>query len=225
MSNKSIIIDFDNTIGYFDQIIYLFNIIEKILNIKLNKEHIFLLLDIYPFVFRPKIFEIFHLINSYKNNKNITYFILYTCNHNENFVEIIIHYLENKLNFTLFDFKLFNKNKIKNIEFIQLQTSNVINLNSSLCVIDNKFFNYKNKNIKYIHCEDYIYNYDVKEIIKLFPYNLFIIKKEDIQNYFKFIYKQKSKKTKKSKFYQLPRQSYELNINYIIHSLHSFSLL
>ena len=220
MIEKSIIIDFDNTIGYFDQIIYLFNIIEKILNIKLNNNDIFLLLDNYPFVFRPKIFEIFNMINMHKTNKNIKYFILYTCNNNSIFVEKIISYIEFKLKYSLFDYTLFNKNKIKNIEFIQNNTSNNININSILCFIDNKFFKYKNSNIKYIKCEEYIFNYKLEDILLLFPYNKFNIYKKDIQQYFELIYKKKKKKKKNN--IQLPRKSYEINTNYIMHTLHSF---
>lgn len=216
MFNKSIIIDFDNTIGYFDQIIYLFNIIESLLNIKLNNEQIFLLLDHYPYVFRPKILEVFDIIKINKNNNNISYFILYTCNKNSEFVEKIIKYLEQKIKYSLFDYKLFNKTKTKNISFIKKETLNVINDKSEICFIDNKKFNYKNSNSFYIKCEEYIFNYDIKDIILLFPYTKFNIIENDIRKYFVFFYKKRKKKI------QLPRQTYEINTNYIIHKIKSF---
>ena len=40
MHEKSIIIDFDNTIGYFKQIIYILNIIEKTYKISVNQTEI-----------------------------------------------------------------------------------------------------------------------------------------------------------------------------------------
>lgn len=218
---KSIIIDFDNTIGYFSQIIYIINIIEKTYKNRLNYNQIFFILDKYPNIFRPKIFDIINLIKYFKENDDIEFFILYTCNNNEHFVNIISSYLEYKIKKNnIFNFKIFNKGKKKAIEKIYEQTNNKINIKGTLCFIDDKKFNYNIKNnssVKYIKCEKYIYNYSLENIIELFPFQDFkLITKQLIKKYFIIIYKKKPIKP------QLPRKSYELNSNYIINLLNRF---
>ena len=96
MYKKSIVIDFDNTIGYFTQIIYILNIIEKTYKININQKDINVLLKNYPNIFRPKIIEILNLINILKNKEKIKFFIMYTCNNKEQFVKMIINYICNK---------------------------------------------------------------------------------------------------------------------------------
>ena len=49
--------DFDNTIGYFSQIIYLINIVEKTYYRKMTQSDVNILLKIYSFSFRPKILK------------------------------------------------------------------------------------------------------------------------------------------------------------------------
>ena len=63
---KLIIIDFDNTIGYFSQVVYLINIIEKTYSRKMTQDDINTLLRIYSNSFRPKIFEILKFIYELK---------------------------------------------------------------------------------------------------------------------------------------------------------------
>ena len=72
---KTIIIDFDNTIGYFSQIIYLINIIETTYQRKMKQDDINILLKIYTHSFRPKIFEILKFIQQLKE-KNIIHNLL-----------------------------------------------------------------------------------------------------------------------------------------------------
>ena len=78
MVQKSIIIDFDHTIGYFNQFIFLINIIEKTYLMSLNEQQIHSLLDYFPLVFRPKLYDIFELILLYEKDNQLTFFILYT---------------------------------------------------------------------------------------------------------------------------------------------------
>ena len=87
---KSIIIDFDNTIGYFSQIVYLINIIEKTYLRKMNQTDLNNLLKIYNYSFRPKIFEILKFIYELKEKKIIYNLILYTKNKNEDFVKMVL---------------------------------------------------------------------------------------------------------------------------------------
>ena len=214
---KTIIIDFDHTIGYFDQIIYILNIIEKTYNLKLNDLEIFDILDHYPYIFRPKIFDIIELIKKNQYIQTLEFFILYTCNNNSHFVNIITKYIEKKINlYHIFNFKIFSNDK-KKIETIYLHTNDKINENSSLCFIDNKYFHYSSKHIKYIKCEKYIYNYDTKTILKKFPFEKYnLLNKKIIIKYLKLLYKKKPLNR------QLPRNSYEINSNYILSLLYNF---
>ena len=91
---KLIIIDFDNTIGYFSQVVYLINIIEKTYSRKMTQDDINTLLRIYSNSFRPKIFEILKFIYELKVKNIIHALILYTRNKNERFVKMVLVFIE-----------------------------------------------------------------------------------------------------------------------------------
>lgn len=215
MAKKSFIIDFDNTIGFFEQIIFLINIIETIYEESLNVIEICKLIDYYPYIFRPKIYNIIKLILYFQKKNEVSLFILYTCNKKPNFVEAIISYIEKKVDYSpLFNYILYEKSKLKNFDTIlsNIQKEN-IHLHS-LCFIDNKIYNYKQYNNNYIKCEKYVYSYEINEIINLFPYHIFKkINEKIIYKYFKL-----KKKKKKG----LPIQMYELNSSFIIQSIRNF---
>ena len=227
MIKKSIVIDFDHTIGYFNQIIFLINIVEKTYNITLNNKQIYSLLENYPLVFRPKLYEIFLLILLNKHYDKITLFILYTCNKRPQFVESIVDYLTSKLksylpsNITdviLFQYIVYEPTKKKNIEYLSSYLCNDIKENNhAFCFIDNKLYKYTNHHIiiKYIKSASYVYNYDIKDIIRLFPYSIFDkITSKKIQKFFKY----KTYQVKPSLSYSI----YEINSSFILQSIRDF---
>lgn len=222
---KSIIIDFDHTIGFFEQIIFLINIIEITYNEKLNTLQIITLLEYYPFIFRPKLFDIIRLILYFQKDNKISFFILYTRNNKPEFVESVISFIEQKVNHSpLFNYKLYEKSKQKNTNAI-IDSIKQDNLNTHLlCFIDNTLFIYENNDfkIKYIKCEDYIYYYDNKEFIKIFPYHIFKkINKNLLKTYLDNMkYTKKYKKQKKQ--ISLPYYMYEINSSFIIQSIRDF---
>lgn len=222
---KSIIIDFDHTIGFFDQIIFLINIIETTYEKTLSLLEIYNLLHYYPYIFRPKLIDIILLILYFQKDNQISLFILYTCNNKPEFVESIISFLEKKVNYSpLFNYKIYEKKKEKNIKSI-IESIKKDDIGSHLlCFIDNTFYSYKKDNleIKYIKCEDYIYYYDNKELIKLFPYHIFTkINKNLLTTYFDNMkYSKKYKKQKK--ILSLPYYMYELNSSFIIQTIRDF---
>lgn len=216
MYSKSIIIDFDHTIGYFEQIIFLINIIETVYQKPLSDDDTHQLLFHYPNIFRPKLFDIINYIIRLQKKKSITFFILYTCNNKESFVHTIVSFLEKKLNHCpLFQYKLFEKTKHKNANTI---TSHIENISShEVCIIDNKVFDYKHSNYKYIKCEDYRFLYNPKEICKLFPYKHFgKVNATTLTDYLKY----KRKKDRKHKI--LPYVLYDINSSFILQSIHEF---
>lgn len=217
MVQKSIIIDFDHTIGYFNQLIFLINIIEVTYDTKLTDTQIHALLDHYPYVFRPKIYDIFELVLLYEKDTQITFFILYTCNNQPRFVQTIVHYLEEKLKEkNIFHHIIFEQTKVKNINTLMQYIQREQTHSHILCFIDDTLFDYSDSRIqtRYIKSENYIYNYDIKEIVRLFPFHIFqSIDQETLCLYFKH---------KKSKKHKLPYKMYELNSSFILHSIHDF---
>ena len=88
-----------------------------------------------------------------------------------------------------------------------------------LCFIDNTLFEYRDKRVitRYIKSENYIYQYDIKEVIRLFPYDLFNqINESLLKQYFK------NKKTKHKKKRILPYKMYEFNSSFILQSINDF---
>ncbi len=220
MHEKSIIIDFDNTIGYFKQIIYILNIIEKTYKISVNQNDINIILKNYPNIFRPKIIEILNLICLLKNKDKIKLFILYTCNNKQHFVNMIINYLCNNLiiNSNIFNYVIFQKKKeLKNINTLKKFTNNNINKHK-LCFIDNKKYNYYDNDIYYIKCDSYKYTYTTKEIINNFPFEKFKkINSNLIDKYFYAI-------NKKYKINEnnIPLKIYEMKSQNIINLINKF---
>tara|TARA_B110000467_G_C18290479_1_gene464473 strand:- start:499 stop:1164 length:666 start_codon:yes stop_codon:yes gene_type:complete len=219
MVQKSIIIDFDHTIGYFEQIIFIINIIEVTYRVKLKKEQLHILFKCFPFIFRPKLFDILKLVLYLQKDEKIVFFILYTRNTQPHFVEAVVSFMESTLNFhPLFQFKLFEKTKIKRIETIHDEIKNNIH-SHVLCFIDNTFFPCynQNKETKYIKCETYIYDYKVKDILALFPYYMFKgINENILHDYIR--HKKRNKSRKKG----LPYQLYELNSVFVYQSISDF---
>jgi len=185
----------------------------------------YLLFSCYPHVFRPKLYDIIQLILYFQKDDNVSFFILYTRNNKPHFVEAIVSFLEGELHHSpLFQYTLYEKSKHKNMNTL-LQNIQEEQMDSHLlCFIDNKLFHYTNqKEIKYIKCEDYIYHYDIKEIVKLFPYDRFEEVDEDtLIQYFKLKHKSKKKTKDKKKHQGLPYSLYELNSSFILQSLRDF---
>tara|TARA_Y100000992_G_C21245637_1_gene483156 strand:+ start:606 stop:1301 length:696 start_codon:yes stop_codon:yes gene_type:complete len=219
MVQKSIIIDFDHTIGYFNQFVFILNIVETTYNILLNETQICNILDHFPLVFRPKLYDIFELILLYEKEDKITFFILYTCNNKPHFVRSIVHYLEGKLNrSSIFREIVFEPTNTKNIHTL---LNHMNENNHFLCFIDNTLFEYRDKKVitRYIKSEKYIYNYEIREVIRLFPYNLFNQITETLLRQYLRQYL-KNRKNKKRRI--LPYRMYEFNSSFILQSINDF---
>jgi len=231
---KSIIIDFDNTIGYFSQIVYLINIIEKTYNRKMTQNDVNTLLKIYTLSFRPKIFEILKFIYKLKSKKIINSLILYTKNKNEVFVKMVIFFIEeliisnnneyDKANAHVFDEIIFSKSKYKDIESVlKLKCINEEN-KTKLCFIDNKKYNYetssKSVTVYFIECDTYKFYYTNNEITKKMDYEIYSkLDKKILNKYFKNIYKNKQN------ICNLPLKVHEFNSLYIFNLLNNFCFL
>lgn len=226
---KSIIIDFDNTIGYFSQIIYLVNIVEKTYYRKMTQDDINTLLTIYNYSFRPKIFEILKFIFEMKEKNIIHSLVLYTKNKNEEFVNMVLSFIESKISqinvsIKLFDYIVFSQSKYKNIEPLAAIKELWDNIETNFCFVDNRKQKYETNSsdvtIYYIQCDTYKYYYTHNEIIKKMDYKIYNkLSKKIIHKYFKQIYK--SKKIPEN----IPIKIHEFNSYYIFNLLNNFSFL
>ena len=226
---KSIIIDFDNTIGYFSQIIYLINIVEKTYYRKMTQHDINILLNIYNYSFRPKIFEILKFIFEMKEKNIIQSLILYTKNKNEEFVNMVLTFIEsnilhNNISMKLFDYVIFSKSKTKDIEPLAKIKEIWDNIETNICFVDNKKQNYETTSSRvtfyFIECDTYKYSYTCDEIIQKMDYEMYNkLNKKIMRKYFKNIYK--SKKLPEN----IPIKIHEFNSHYIFNLLNNFCFL
>lgn len=222
----AIVIDFDNTIGYFKQIVYLLNIIEKIHQKKYDQNDIDNLLKLYPNVLRPKINDIFLLVDEMKGKNKIDYFGLYTTNKNKKFVNMIIDFIERNIysgKSALFDFKIFSPKKDNPVETLSQERLIKNNRPITICFIDNKKLNtnhkYENIISILIKCDSYKYIYDIREIGKSFDYCYYKhITKKIITKYLTHIYNGVN-------LTNLPYQLIEMNSNHLLQVVSDFCYL
>ena len=224
MVQKSIVLDFDHTIGYFTQMVFIINTIEVTHHMELSESEFHILFHHYPHIFRPKLLDILQLVLHLQKDNKVIFFILYTRNNLQRFVEAIVSYLESKLkHHELFQFKIYEKTKFKNMNTIQSHISNI--QDHILCFIDNTYFSYdiKEEGTKYIKCEKYIYDYKTSEIVQRFPYFHFLKIDQTLLNDYLVLQKHRNnKKKKKQNTKYLPHCLYELHSSFIYQSIRDF---
>jgi hypothetical protein len=166
--DKNIVFDFDQTIGYFEQIIEIIKYTKKT-----SKLDVFELFILFPLVFRTNIFDIFNYIVRLKKERKIKSVILYSSNNNDTFIEYVLSFIHQKLNYTLFDTSISlnqTHTKNKNITDLLKYSNGLLTKKSSIFFIDDKEHD-QMKCIKYyIKCESYKYIYSnntIQETLKI----------------------------------------------------------
>ena len=231
---KLIIIDFDNTIGYFSQVVYLINIIEKTYSRKMTQDDINTLLRIYSNSFRPKIFEILKFIYELKVKNIIHALILYTRNKNERFVKMVLVFIEeyilqqayNEKEMYMFDDVVFSETKTKQLEpLLKMKNMSYNDEDLRLCFIDNMNYNYEEQSISnitvfFIECDNYKFYYTPEEIARNMDYEIYSkLNKKIMYKYLKNIYKNKKI------MINIPFKIHTLNSLYIFNLLNNFCFL
>lgn len=167
MSNV-IVFDIDETLGFFQEINYLWHLIKNIMP-NINNSEFFKLLDLYPEFLRPNILIILNYIKNAKINNNCTNVMIFTNNQTSTeWTTLLVDYFNFKLKYVLFD-KIIGAFKIKG-KVIEINRtshnkifSDFINCtklpnNTKICFIDDKYYNtMENKNLIYIKIKPYIY--------------------------------------------------------------------
>jgi len=98
---KVVVFDFDETIGYFSQFSSFITKIRFLIDVE---ENFFNLLDTFPQIFRPNIFNVFNILKTKKDTGKIDGVILYTNNcGGKEWVDKVINYIHHKLEYKLFD--------------------------------------------------------------------------------------------------------------------------
>jgi len=192
---KIIIFDLDNTIGHFEEIGMFLDCLKEMYKSEISNNYVINLLDLWPKVFRYKIFDIFKTILKLKNkNKNIKV-IIYTNNMGERGWTINIKkYIEKKIKNKIFD-KVITANSKYNLRTSDDKIFNDVirclkykNNNNKFIFFDDQYYPLmENKNLEYTLVEPYIYTLKCDYMIESFlesKYNTFAKSKEE-KNKFK----------------------------------------
>lgn len=140
---KCFVFDFDNTIGYFTQIVFIINILEQIY--KKDTIDYGLLFDTFPLVFRPRIVELLYFLFQEKLNALLGYnkgeksncnchailIVIYTKNTKPHFVERVISYLERKVKGTIHG-ECSNEIKLFDAIFFEKKKKTITGLNNTI---------------------------------------------------------------------------------------------
>jgi hypothetical protein len=95
MKHKIIVFDLDQTLGFFDQIVYIIN--------QTRLEIYAPLFELFPEIFRPQLFELLHSLALLKKNNRVKGIVLYSNNRNDDFVQQVIQYIHTKLGYLIFE--------------------------------------------------------------------------------------------------------------------------
>jgi hypothetical protein len=175
MNNQFIIvIDFDETIGFFSDLYKFWYYVKIYLNTELTYKYLYKLLDKYPLFFRPGILDIFKYIKNKKKNNVCNKVILYTNNKGSApWITKILNYINFKIDYNLFDYIIQNIDTNKSYSTLnKLLVKNNNNINLHICFIDDNYHpEMINKNILYINIKPYIYNTNFSKLCKYFYNN------------------------------------------------------
>ena len=202
-TKKCILIDFDHIIGDFEQIHRLCNIYEKYVNRPISKFESYKIIDSYQYVFRPKIFEIFSLLNHSKLHFGLIAFS--TQSKNVEFASMILNYIYLKIKTIQIHDIILDTEDLNHIHFIQSFIKSK-NCHTFLCHMDSiEYAEIDKDHCLFILFKRYNYKHTIQEILKLFPYAYL---KQDKKKIKKFIQtKMKLQNTK----HHLPRSTYNIS--------------
>lgn len=175
--HRVVVFDMDETLGFFQQINYLWQLIKHYIPY-FNNNYFNILLDLYPEFLRPNIIIILNYLKEKKKNNNCDNIIIYTNNKtSKEWVTLIQNYFNIKLNYQLFD-KIICAFKINNtiIEpnrttytktFNDLISCTQLDPNTKIFYLDDKYYHSMNKNnLLYIKLKAYKYELDKKILFK-----------------------------------------------------------
>ena len=189
--DKIVVFDVDETLGYFTQLgifwdalnVYYKNYGDDagILKSQQTQQDLFnTLIDIYPEILRVNILAILNYLKRKKEKKKCKHIMIYTNNHAlKDWINLIINYFHEKINYKLFDrvIRAFKVNG-KIIEMCrstyEKTTGDLFNCtkiphNSQICFLDDVYYsNMVDENVYYIKLKPYTYNLPFQQMIQRF---------------------------------------------------------
>jgi hypothetical protein len=189
--DKIVVFDVDETLGYFTQLGIFWDALnvyyknqgddDNILKSQHRQQDLFnTLIDIYPEFLRVNILAILNYLKRKKENKKCKHIMIYTNNHaSKEWINLIINYFHEKLNYKLFD-RVIRAFKINGKIIEMCRTTNEkttgdlfnctkIPHNSQICFLDDVYYsNMVDDNIYYIKLKPYIYNLPFQQMNQLF---------------------------------------------------------
>jgi len=189
--DKIVVFDVDETLGYFTQLGIFWDALnvyyknqgddDNILKSQQNHQDLFnTLVDIYPEFLRVNILAILNYLKRKKEKKKCKHIMIYTNNHaSKEWINLIISYFHEKINYKLFD-RVIRAFKI-NGKIIELcrttndkTTSDLFNCtkiphDSLICFLDDVYYsNMVDDNVYYIKLKPYTYNLPFQQMIQRF---------------------------------------------------------
>jgi hypothetical protein len=177
-SKVAVIFDLDETIGHFYQVGKIWEGLKFFEEDKFKNKEFFKLLDMFPFVFRPKIFDIFRYLRDQKKKDSSIKVIIYSNNMGTpKWANLIKKYIEKKIDYNLFD-KVITAWKVNDIIYEPSRSSNEktykeilkcgnLNENMELFFVDDayhpKMFHEK---VDYMHIKEYRFAYHIGDMIE-----------------------------------------------------------
>lgn len=214
--NKVVVLDLDETIGSFGELIVLWDCLEKIkemfhLPFECSQELFNAFIDLYPECLRYGILVIFeYLLHKKKTNECHKIFVYTNNKYSPDFPNKIQKYIDYKLKTDMFIDKIIYAFKINNVIIEPMRTDHkktytdfircsVISKNTEICFIDNTYYSkMKHDKIYYIQPKSYNHKLMHSEIIDRFSTSSFFLEKilqnnithqSEIMNYITTCYK------------------------------------
>jgi len=208
--DKIVVFDIDETLGYFTQLGIFWDALntyyknqgddDNIVKSQDTQQDLFnTILDIYPEFLRVNILAILNYLKRKKEKKKCKRIMIYTNNHgSKDWINLIISYFHEKINYKLFD-RVIRAFKIngKIIEMCrstnEKTTGDLFNCtkiphNSQVCFLDDVYYsNMVDDNVYYIKLKPYIYNLPFQLMIQRFLVSKYGIKIPDERDFNDFM--------------------------------------
>ena len=183
MTNRTkvaVVFDLDETIGHFWQIGMLWEAIQYFKGNKFKEKDFHKILDLFPNIFRPGIFNVFKFLKDQKMEDPKIKIIIYSNNQGPPaWANMIKRYIEKKINYKLFD-KVITAWKVNGIVYNKCRKTNEktyseivrcakLNKNTQIFFVDDAYhprmFNGKTD---YMHIKKWTFGYNIDDMVNKF---------------------------------------------------------
>lgn len=180
MTNKIVVFDLDETLGYFTELGMFWDIIQKYFEKDLGQLSFNKICDLFPDFFRPHIFVILKFIARKCKESSKNKVMIYTNNQGpKSWTLFIKNYIENKINYKLFNqiicaFKVRGKRielcrSTHNKTYNDFVNCTKIPESTEICFLDDQMHDQmRNENVYYINVKPYFYSINFEDILDRF---------------------------------------------------------